>query len=215
MGPTPTPPQPPTPAVRPDVELWFDFASTYAYPAVMLAEQRAPDGVKIRWRPFLLGPIFADQGWGDSPFNLYPAKGRYMWRDLERVCADEGLPFLRPRQFPQHSLAAARIALVGLEQGWGAAFIRALYLMHFSEQRDIADPAILARAVSEAHGDPEDALARAQSQGIKDRLRDQVERARNLGLFGTPTFTVGDELFWGFDRMQPAFAWAAGLGDAT
>ncbi len=72
----------------PTLDFWFDFASTYSYPAAMrIGPLAAAAGVSLRWRPFLLGPIFKDQGWETSPFNLYPAKGRYMWRDLERICA--------------------------------------------------------------------------------------------------------------------------------
>ena len=93
-------------------EFWYEFASTYSYPAALrvgaLAEAR---GVSLAWRPFLLGPIFAAQGWRDSPFNIYPNKGRYMWRDLERTCAAMGVPLVRPEPFPQASLLAARVAL--------------------------------------------------------------------------------------------------------
>ena len=85
-------------------EFWYEFASTYSYPAALrigsLAEER---GVSVRWRPFLLGPIFAAQGWRDSPFNIYPAKGRYMWRDLERVCRAMGLPLKRPEPLPRRA----------------------------------------------------------------------------------------------------------------
>ena len=92
-----------------NAEFWYEFASTYSYPAALrvgaLAEAR---GVSLAWRPFLLGPIFAAQGWRDSPFNIYPAKGRYMWRDVERTCEAMGVPFKRPSPFPQSSLLAAR-----------------------------------------------------------------------------------------------------------
>jgi 2-hydroxychromene-2-carboxylate isomerase len=88
----------------PVAEFWYEFASTYSYPAAMrvagLAKARR---VALAWRPFLLGPIFAAQGWRDSPFNIYPAKGRYMWRDLDAL----GLPLKRPEPFPQNSLLAA------------------------------------------------------------------------------------------------------------
>ena len=93
-------------------EFWYEFASTYSYPAALrvaaLADER---GVSLIWRPFLLGPIFIAQGWRDSPFNIYPAKGRYMWRDLERTCGAMGVPLKRPEPFPQPSLLAARVAL--------------------------------------------------------------------------------------------------------
>ena len=69
------------------LEFWFDFGSTYSYiSAARIDDVAERTGVVVSWEPFLLGPIFKEQGWNDSPFNLYPAKGRYMWRDLERLC---------------------------------------------------------------------------------------------------------------------------------
>jgi 2-hydroxychromene-2-carboxylate isomerase len=107
----------------PVVDFWFDFASTYSYPAAMRVRPLAGKaGVKINFRPFLLGPIFKTQGWTTSPFNLYAAKGRNMWRDLERICADLALPFQRPEPFPQSSLLAARVSLVGLGDTWEKTF---------------------------------------------------------------------------------------------
>ena len=110
----------------PVLDFWFDFASTYSYPAAMRIGALAEDaGVRVRFRPFLLGPIFQAQGWTTSPFNLYAAKGRNMWRDLERLCADLGLPFRRPDPFPQNSLLAARVALAGLGRTDAREFSRA------------------------------------------------------------------------------------------
>jgi len=71
---------------------------------------------------FLLGPIFSAQGWNDSPFNVYPAKGRYMWRDLERVCAKHGLPLRRPSAFPRNGLLAARVGTGRDDEGWAPDF---------------------------------------------------------------------------------------------
>ena len=110
----------------PTLDFWFDFASTYSYPAAMrIAPPAAEAGVAVRYRPFLLGPIFKAQGWDTSPFNLYPAKGRYMVRDCERQCADLGLAFRLPEPFPASSLLASRVALVALEEGWGEDVSRA------------------------------------------------------------------------------------------
>src|SRR6266581_7767160 len=101
----------------PALDFFYDFASTYSYPAAMrIAPLAAQAGVAVRFRPFLLGPIFKAQGWDTSPFNLYPARGRHMWRDLERLCAELKLPFRRPDPFPQNSLLAARVALAALDQ---------------------------------------------------------------------------------------------------
>ena len=77
-----------SPVVMPRLEFWFEFASTYSYPAAMRIEKLAhAAGVAVHWNVFLLGPIFREQGWKDSPFNIFPAKGKYMWRDLQRTCA--------------------------------------------------------------------------------------------------------------------------------
>ena len=94
-----------------NVDFWFEFGSTYSYPAAMRIEALAAEqGVRVTWRPFLLGPIFRAQGWDDSPFNIFPSKGRYMWRDLERICADYEIPFRRPSEFPRNGLLATRLA---------------------------------------------------------------------------------------------------------
>jgi len=81
----------------PSLEFWFEFASTYSHVAAQRIEAAARNaGVSVVWRPFLLGPIFHSQGWNDSPFNIYPAKGVYMWKDLERQCAKHAVPFRFP-----------------------------------------------------------------------------------------------------------------------
>jgi 2-hydroxychromene-2-carboxylate isomerase len=197
----------------PVLDFWFDFASTYSYPAAMrigpLARQA---GVRVHFRPFLLGPIFQAQGWTTSPFNLFPAKGRHMWRDLERVCADLGVPFRRPEPFPQNGLSAARVALVGLEQGWGDDFCRAVFRAEFADGHRIDDPAVIGELLAGLKVDPQPALTAAQSDAIKTRLRAQTEEAERLGIFGAPTFICADgELFWGNDRLEHALRWAKQL----
>ena len=93
----------------PSLDFWFDFASTYSYPTAMrIVPLASKAGVTVKFRPFLLGPIFKAQGWNTSPFNLFPAKGRYMWRDVERICVDLDLPFRRPEPFPQRQCPSPR-----------------------------------------------------------------------------------------------------------
>lgn len=166
--------------------------------------------VSVRWRPFLLGPIFKAQGWDTSPFNLYAAKGRYMWRDLERICGGLGLPFRRaPGAFPQTSLLAARVALVGLAEGWGEEFSRHVYRAQFGEGKRIDDPAVIADAIRARGLAASEVFARAQSDAIKDALRAQTAQAQEIGIFGAPSFVTADgEIFWGNDRLEAALAWA-------
>ncbi len=190
------------------LEFWFEFASTYSYPAAMRIEALARDaGVTIQWEPFLLGPIFQGQGWNDSPFNLYPAKGRYMWRDLERTCARHGLPFQRPAIFPQRSLLPARIACVAKRESWLPEFVRAVYRANFAEGSDISNPEVMAACLRSARQDPDGWLARAQDPENKGLLRAQTDRAGGLGIFGAPSFVSGTELFWGHDRLEDALVW--------
>ena len=194
-------------SVRP-VEFWFDFASPYSYPAAMtIGDRAAAAGRAVAWRPVTMGPIFADLGWNDSPFNLQPAKGRYMWRDIQRVCDAEGLPFRRPATFPAHSVPAARAAIVALDHDWGPEFCRQVFRAGFAEGADIADPATLAALVTRAGGDPEKTLAEAVAPANRPRLRVAVREAREREIFGVPTFLVGREMFWGFDRLDAALGW--------
>ena len=194
----------------PTLDFWFEFASTYSYPAAMrIAALARRAGVAVRWRPFLLGPIFKGQGWDNSPFNLYPAKGRYMWRDLERICGALGLPFVQPAQFPQNTVLAARVALVGLTRGWGDDFCRAVYTAEFGSGRNIGEPTAIAEILIALGQDADTVMAEAQSEGVKGQLRAQTEEAMKHGIFGAPSFVTADgELFWGNDRLDAAVAWA-------
>jgi len=190
------------------VEFWFEFASTYSYPAAMRVEAAArAAGVPLAWKPFLLGPIFGAQGWKDSPFNIYPAKGRYMWRDLDRVCQRHGIPLRRPSRFPRNGLLAARVALLGAAEPWGPDFVRAVYRANFADDRDIADPAVLGEALAALRLDAGALLEAAQAPGNKERLKRQTEHAIEVGIFGAPSFVSRGELFWGNDRLEDALAW--------
>ena len=189
----------------PSLQFWFEFASTYSYVAAMrIGALAAKESVTVEWRPFLLGPIFKAQGWDTSPFNLYPAKGRYMWRDVERQCAELGLPFRRPDPFPQSSLMASRVALLGLGESWGEEFCRAVFRAEFADGRNIGEPAVVVEVLRALEIAPEPILARAQGDDIKASLRAQTEEAQRLGLFGAPSFVADGELFWGNDRLEQA-----------
>jgi 2-hydroxychromene-2-carboxylate isomerase len=192
------------------LDFWLEYASTYSYPAAERVGALARiAGVTVRWRPFLLGPIFQSQGWSTSPFNIYPGKGRYMWRDLERICGSLELPLTRLEKFPQNSLLAARVALIGFDSGWGEDFSRAIYRAEFGEAQDIGDEDVVAGVLKDLGHDPQSVLEQAQTPQNKSRLRSETEEAQRLGLFGAPSFVTADgELFWGNDRLEAALAWA-------
>lgn len=191
------------------LQFWFEFASTYSYPsALLVGAKAAAAGVIVEWRPFLLGPIFRAQGWNDSPFNIYPAKGRYMWRDLERICEREGLPLRRPSVFPRPSLVAARVACVGAREAWGPEFVRAIYRANFADDRDIGTPEVVADVLTGLGIDAGPVLERASTAAAKEQLRANTDEAVAVGIFGAPSFVVDGELFWGSDRLDAALAWA-------
>ena len=192
------------------LDFWFDFASTYSYPAMMrIAPLAREAGVTVRYRPFLLGPLFKAQGWDTSPFNLYAAKGRNMWRDLERLCGDLGLPFRRPEPFPQNSLLTARVALVGFTTDWGERFCRAAFQAEFGDGRPIEDAGVLGDILAQLNVATAPVFEAAHGDDVKAALRRQTEEAQRLGIFGAPSFTTEDgELFWGNDRLERALAWA-------
>jgi|SRR5271165_3018803 len=192
-----------------ELTFWFEFASTYSYLSAMRIGDLAKNaGVHIVWKPFLLGPIFKAHGWDTSPFNVYQSKGFYMIRDIQRIAEARGLPFRMPNPFPQNSLQASRLALVGLEDGWGPDFIRAIYSAEFGEGKSISDHETLIAALVTAGAEPSGVLALSESADVKARLRENTDQAQRKGIFGAPSFTTAHgELFWGDDRLDQALEW--------
>lgn len=160
--------------------------------------------IEIVWRPFLLGPIFKEQGWNDSPFNVYPAKGKYMWKDMQRRARKYGADFLIPSVFPRNGLLASRIAIANENQPWISSFIRETFQANFVKDQDISRPEVLIPILKKVGADPDGILKNTSDEEVKILLRKQTERAKQLGIFGAPSFLVGDELFWGDDRLEDA-----------
>jgi len=200
------------------VEFWFDFASTYSYLSSQRIEKvAAARGIAVDWRPFLLGPLFQRQGWNDSHYNLNPVRGRYMWRDIERQCARDGVPFVKPTVFPRRSILPARVACLGHGREWLPPFARAVFRANFAEDHDIEDRDLMLDLLQRSGAvtnDPEARalLDRATEQETKDLLRAETERAWSRGIFGAPTFVAGGEIFWGNDRLEEALDWHARPG---
>jgi len=194
----------------PRLEFWFEFASTYSYVgALRIEEECARAGVHLHWKPFLLGPLFGEQlGIRDSPFNVQPVRGRYMWRDLERLCAKYGLPWRKPAAFPRKSVLAGRVACALGEDPRQADCIRGLFRANFAEDRDIADPSVIGEVLRTCGVDAEAVLLRAGSPEAKAALRANTSRARASGIFGAPNCVVADEVFFGQDRIADAIGWA-------
>jgi 2-hydroxychromene-2-carboxylate isomerase len=201
---------------KPTIEFWYEFASTYSYLAASRVQvEAARHGVSVRWRPFLLGPLFkAQANWNTSPFELYEEKGRNMWRDFDREAAGLRLPpITRPNPFPAHSLLAARVATLASskEAPWLVPFSKAVYKAEWAEGKAIGDKSTISAILKELGLDPEATIEEASSDANKSLLKCNVEEAGAKGIYGAPTFITADgELFWGNDRMERAMMWAKG-----
>jgi 2-hydroxychromene-2-carboxylate isomerase len=194
------------------MQFWFDLASSYSYVAALRVEGAcARAGVSLEYKPFLLGPLFEQQlGIRDSPFNVHLERGRYMWRDLERLCEKYDLPWRRPSVFPRSSVLAARIACCAGEAV--GPLVRATFRANFAQDQEIANPAVMRALVDGIGGDGAQALALAGSSEIKAQLRANTSEAQRLGIFGAPDFLAAGELFFGQDRLDDAVAWEATRG---
>lgn len=188
-----------------EIEFWFEFGSNYSYLSVMRIEAAAARyQLPIRWKPFLLGPIFRSFGWATSPFVLQEKKGDYVWKDMARECRKYGLPWQRPSTFPRAALLPLRVALVGAEQPWMGAYCRRVMSLNFAEDRDIDAHDVVAEVLGQLGLPAPQIISEALSDANKLKLRQQTEAAQALGIFGAPTFFVGGEMFWGNDRLDDA-----------
>ncbi len=190
------------------LEFWFDFGSTYSYPAVMRVEKVIQAyAIDIHWRPFLLGAIFNDQGLNDSPFNIVKAKGDYMWRDMQRICDKANYAFRHPSVFPRNGLLAARVATMHENEEWVASFIQSIFRENFEFDRDISSNQVVSNCLDKLGLNADSIIKQALSQTSKDKLFEQTEEAKRKAIFGAPMFVVGEELFWGNDKLEEAVEW--------
>lgn len=193
----------------PSIDFFFTMGSTYTY----LAATRLPDiartsGIAFRWRPFHLLTILNEMK--HVPFADKPAKMNYMWRDIERRAAMHGIAIKVPAPYPaKQSGFANQVALLGMQEGWGEAFVREAYRQWFQLGHETGSEPNVSNGLRAIGQDPAPVLARAASDEVKQALAAETEHARALGIFGSPTFVVdGHELFWGDDRLEDAISWA-------
>jgi 2-hydroxychromene-2-carboxylate isomerase len=192
------------------IEFWFDFGSNYSYLSMCrIGCLAAAAGVQVQLKPFMLGPIFKSLGWETSPFVLQTMKGNYVWRDMQRQCDKYGLRWQRPTSFPRNALLAARVALQGEGAPWLEAFCEKVMLANFADDRAIDEPAVIREILAAVGADGESIIAAASNDACKGALRERTAEALARGIFGAPMFFVGDEMFWGNDRLEDALTLAA------
>lgn len=189
------------------IDFWFSIGSTYSYLSVMrVPEVERTSGMRFRWRPFNVRAIMIEMN--NVPFAGKPVKMAYMWRDLARRAQLRGVDYSGPPPYPLKDLARAnRVALVALREQWGADYVRAAYRRWFLEGKDASADDNVRASLAEAGQDPARIIARADGEDAIAALAAETETAKSLGIFGSPTFAVGGELFWGDDRLEDAVAW--------
>jgi len=193
-----------------EIEFWFEFGSNYSYLTVMRIEDEAQRrGVRVIWKPFLLGPIFRALGFETSPFVLQKEKGAYVWEDMARQCRKYGIRWTRPSVFPRLGVLPLRVVLVGINEPWIGEFSKRVMELNFVLDQDINQVEDVAPILVELGLSCSEIITQAQSEPIKNMLRQQTEQARLKGIFGAPTFFVGKEMFWGNDRLEDALLFAS------
>jgi len=180
------------------------MGSTYSYLTVMrLPQVQRSTGISFRWRPFHLLTIL--QQMNHIPFADKPAKCAYMWRDIERRAEMYGIPVRVPAPYPvKQSVVANRVALVGMHEGWGIDFVREAYRRWFQLGQETGSDPNVTESLRKVGQEPIRVMELASSRDYDDLLAAETHTAQQLGIFGSPTFTVEGELFWGDDRLDDA-----------
>ncbi len=183
------------------LDFYFDYGSPNAY----LAHTQMPGlaertGADVVYKPMLLGGVFKATG-NVSPATV-PAKSRYMGIDMARFIARYGVPFQRNPHFPVNTLALMRGAVFAERAGFLAPYSEAMFKAMWVDGLNMAEPEVIGKVLAEAGLDVDAILAGVQDQAVKDALIAKTEEAVERGVFGAPTFFVGDEMFFGQDRLE-------------
>lgn len=191
------------------IDFWYSIGSTYSYLSIMrLPEVKEAAGVAFQWQPFNVRHIMLEQD--NIPFRNKPVKAAYMWRDIERRAKLYGLDPVLPAPYPLPELVFAnQVAMVGVKEGWVEDYTRATYRRWFELGQPAGEEPNLSASIAEIGQNPARVVARARQEEIALALDAATEKAMSLGIFGAPTFVVGEEVFWGDDRLNDAIAWAS------
>lgn len=193
--------------MKPSLDFYFFLGSTYSYLSVSRAQAYAnAHGVELVWKPFSVRTLMREQN--NVPFAGKPAKARYMWRDIERRARKFGVPFTGTPPYPiDPQELANHVATLASMEGWCAEFVQAAYREWFLERRDPGQPENLRNVLQCIGKNPEECVSRASEPTVLERYKERTDQARKLEVFGSPTYAVGKEIFWGDDRLEDAVAW--------
>jgi 2-hydroxychromene-2-carboxylate isomerase len=189
------------------IDFWFSTGSTYTYLTVSrLPAFAAAAGVRFNWRPFNVRAIMREQN--NIAFAGKPVKTAYMWRDIERRAGLYGLAAKVPAPYPLKDFDLThKLAIVGLAEGWGVPYLQESYRRWFVDGHEPGQEPNLSASLAAVGQDAARTIERAGSDDITGLYDANTQEAKALGVFGSPTFAVKGELFWGDDRLDDAVAW--------
>ena len=192
-----------------EIDFWFSIGSTYTYLSVTrLTEVSQKTGASFSWKPFSVRKIMREMDNIPFPPNKQ-TKVEYMWRDIERRARSYGFKANVPAPYPLKELDLAnRVAVLAKQEGWCEDYVRGTYRRWFIDGYEAGSDTNLTQTLSEIGQEKLRVLDLAGSSEVEAVYLDQTERAKQAGIFGSPSFIVDGELFWGDDRLEEAINWA-------
>ena len=192
-----------------NIDFYFSIGSTYTYLTITrILDVEKKHDVKFNWKPFSVRAIMKEMN--NIPFPKEKInKVNYMWRDIERRAKGYGFFAKTPVPYPltQFDLAN-KLAILGLEEGWGIDYVRLTYKRWFQEEKEPAVDPSISEICNELKIDKNKVIEKANSDKIEKEYLANTESARKNKVFGSPSFIVGNEMFWGDDRMEDAITWS-------
>ena len=192
-----------------NIDFYFSIGSTYTYLSVTrILDVEKKHQVKFNWLPFSVRSIMKEMN--NIPFPKEKMnKVNYMWRDIERRAEGYGFFAKTPVPYPLTEFDLAnKLAILGLKEGWGVDYIRLTYKRWFQEGKEPATEPNISEIFKELKIDKEKAIKDANSSEIDKQYLKNTESARENKVFGSPSFIVNSEIFWGDDRMEDAITWS-------
>ena len=191
------------------IDFYFSIGSTYTYLSVTrILDVEQKYSIKFNWKPFSVRAIMKEMN--NIPFPKDKKnKVDYMWRDIERRAKEYGFFAKTPVPYPltQFDLAN-KLAILGLKEGWGVDYVQITYKRWFQENKEPAIEPNISEICSKLKLDKEKITSKANSEEIEKEFLANTDTARKNKIFGSPSFIVNNEIFWGDDRMEDAIKWS-------
>ncbi len=191
-----------------NIDFYFSIGSTYTYLTVTrILDVENKHQVKFNWKPFSVRAIMKEMN--NIPFPKEKMnKVNYMWRDIERRAEGYGFFAKTPVPYPLSEFDLAnQIAILGLEKDWGIEYIRLTYKKWFQEGKEPAIEPSISEVCNELKLNKDEITSEALKKEIEDKYEANTNSARENKIFGSPSFVVKNEVFWGDDRMEDAIKW--------